>query len=134
MTDAPQINVLATQAFRLPAKSSAARKAPDGSGAGPAPTQVGLPKRAAQAPNAARASQFQRPNPQTNAGGLARITGVGERQLDNTHTSTFEPPQKRPGLAERQPAPRRVGESGLEAAMAAEADRLHPRRLGPRRS
>lgn len=97
-----------------------------------APAQVwkrpAAPPRSAPSQNAAKPSRFQTPNPTTNAGRVPRPTGPGERQLDGTRTQTFDPPQKKPGLAEREPAPRRVGESGLEAAMAAEADRLHPRK------
>lgn len=74
-----------------------------------------------------RSPQFQRPNPQTNAGGVPRPTARGERQLDGSRTTEFSQPQKKPGLPPRGPAPAASsGGSGLEAAMAAEADRLHP--------
>lgn len=104
----------------------------------PAPTQVWKrPVPAKPAEPAARTSPFQRPNPQTNAGRVPRPVGQGERQLDGTHTPTFDQPQKKPGLAERQPAPQRSaqqGGSGLESAMATLADQLHPRKQHSRSS
>lgn len=124
MADQP-INALAEGAAgRFIAKAAAMRKLPDGSGSFTA--TVPTPKRAAPPQ---RNAQFQHANPATNAGRVPRPTGQGERQLDGTRTQTFDPPQKRPGLADREPAPARSsGGSGLEAAMAAEADRLHPPR------
>lgn len=121
MADQPT-NALATpSAGRFVAKAAA--RLPDGSGAFTA--TVPTPKRPA-APQS-RQPQFQRPNPATNAGRVPRPTGQGERQLDGTRTATFDPPQKKPGLSAREAAPARSsGGSGLEAAMAAEADRLHP--------
>lgn len=103
--------------------AKAAARLPDGSGALIA--SVPTPRR--PAPPVSRQPQFQRPNPANNAGRVPRPTGPGERQLDGTRTQTFDAPQKKPGLAAREPAPARSsGGSGLEAAMAAEADRLHP--------
>lgn len=122
MADQP-INALAAGAFIAKAQPQAKpmAKLPDGSGAFRA--TIPTPKRAAPVRN----SQFQRPNPATNAGRVPKPTGPGERQLDGTRTPTFDAPQKRPGLATREPAPARSsGGSGLEVAMAAEADRLHP--------
>lgn len=121
MTDQPVNALAAPAAGKFVAK--APTRLPDGSGAFVA--AVPGPKRAAAPP--ARNSQFQRPNPANNAGRVPRPTGPGERQLDGSHTQTFDQPQKKPGLAPREAAPARSsGGSGLEAAMAAEADRLHP--------
>lgn len=76
---------------------------------------------------------FSRPNAANNAGGVPRKTGDGQRQLDGSRTPEFSQPQKRPGMAERQPAPHSSsGGSGMEHAMGALADQLHPRKQGPR--
>ncbi len=78
-----------------------------------------------------RSPQFQKANPNVAKSGVPRPTGRGERQLDGNRTATVDAPQKGKGLAERQPAPtstRSERRSGLEDAMSAEADRLHPRR------
>lgn len=120
MTDQPVNALAAPAAGKFVAKAPS--RLPDGSGAFVAKVQTARP----QAP-ASRQPQFQRPNPANNAGRVPRPTGPGERQLDGSHTQTFDQPQKKPGLAAREPAPSRSsGGSGLEAAMAAEADRLHP--------
>lgn len=120
MTDQPINALAAAAAGRFVAR--AAQKLPDGSGVLTA--TVSTPRKAA---TPQRHSEFQRPNPQTNAGRVPKPTGPGERQLDGTRTQTFDQPQKKPGLAPREPAPARSsGGSGLEAAMAAEADRIHP--------
>lgn len=56
-------------------------------------------------------------------------TGPGEKQLDGTRTPEFSQPQRKPGLAERQPAPHKSsGGTGLEHAMGSLADELHPRK------
>lgn len=54
-------------------------------------------------------------------------TGRGERQLDGSHTPTFSQPKRKPGLADRPAVPDRPGDSGIERAMQADADRLHKR-------
>jgi hypothetical protein len=54
----------------------------------------------------------------------------GEKQLDGSPTQQMSKPHKKGGLAERGPSPAKSSSdrvSGLEAAMAAEADRHHPR-------
>lgn len=111
-----------SNAFVEMAKASAAAKAP-----------AAPPKRQPRYEPQSRSPQFQRPNPSNNAGGVPRRTGSGERQLDGTRTPEFSQPQKKPGLAERQPAPHKSsGGSGLEHAMGSLADQLHPRRQGPK--
>lgn len=67
------------------------------------------------------------PRPDVAKSGVPRQVGSGERQLDGSRTPTFSQPVKKPGLAERQPAPKRSGGSGLEDAMGGLADQLHPR-------
>lgn len=57
----------------------------------------------------------------------------GERQIDGTPTTQFSKPYEgRPGrratpLADRPAVPDRASDSGMERAMAAHADRQHPR-------
>lgn len=60
------------------------------------------------------------------------VAGHSQRQLDGNRSQQFTPPVKRGGLAERlsSPKPHPASNdrmSGLEGAMHAEADRLHPR-------
>lgn len=52
--------------------------------------------------------------------------GSGQTQLDGTPTTQFAPPQKGAGMQARSPAPNRPGQSGMEAAMGAMADKMHP--------
>lgn len=138
-SDAPPTNALATPAWganKPIIKSPAGGKTETGatdyrSTAGPR-VQPDSPRPAAKRPAPTPAT-----NPQTMRSGAPHQTGQGEKQLDGTRTATMSQPVKKPGLAERQPAPtypKGSGErrSGLEDAMAAEADRLHPRKLRPR--
>lgn len=79
--------------------------------------------------------QFQNANPRTAAKGVPVQTGKGERQLDGTRTATMSQPARK-GLSERQPSPMPFRgsadtTSGLERAMAADADRHHPRTMRP---
>lgn len=59
--------------------------------------------------------------------GAPVITGPGERQLDGNRTPTVSQPVKKGGLASRDPVPNRDSDSGMERAMQASADQLHPR-------
>lgn len=105
---------------------------PDGSGAFVATIGTTRPK-PKEAASPSRSPQFQTPSKLTNAGGVPRQVGAGERQLDGTRSPEFSQPQRKPGLSERQPAPSASsGGSGLESAMADLADQLHPRRMKPR--
>lgn len=67
-------------------------------------------------------------NPRTQKSGVPRFAGPGERQLDGSHTPTFTPPQRKPGMAAREAVPNRASDSGMERAMQAHADTEHPGR------
>lgn len=76
-------------------------------------------------------SQFDKVNPRTAVSGVPKVTGYSERQLDGNRSPITSKPVKKGGLAERGPSAGKSGNdrtSGLESAMHAEADRLHPRR------
>lgn len=52
--------------------------------------------------------------------------GSGQTQIDGTPTTQFAPPQKNAPMKTREAAPTRPNQSGMETAMGAMADKMHP--------
>lgn len=61
------------------------------------------------------------------ASGVPRMVSRGVRQMDGNRSPEYSKPVKGGGLAGRDPVPNRASDSGIEKAMQAQADQLHPR-------